>query len=359
MKIALITDQHFGVRNSSVALLDNQQKFYENIFFPTIDDYKINTIVDLGDCFDNRKSINMYALHRAKEMYFDEILKRDITIHSIVGNHNSYFKNTNDINSNALLLREYDNIRIYDKTPVDVDIDGKKILMAPWLAPEKHDEWFSALGDSKADILMGHLEISGFEMHKGAICEKGVSKDVFEKFDLVFSGHFHQKSHYGNIHYLGAPYEMIWSDYNEDRGFHIFDTETYELTFVKNPYNLFHKIHYDGKNIQVEDLIDLDFSEIKNKYVKVIVRNKDNSYVYDMFIEALNKFGALDVKAVDDHMNMNTLADEELIDEAEDILTIFKNYVDGLPVQEGNKLVIKNVLYELYNEALTNAANVQ
>ena len=58
MKIALITDTHFGARNDSLLFLDFFRKFYENIFFPTLKERGIKEIIHLGDVVDRRKFIN-------------------------------------------------------------------------------------------------------------------------------------------------------------------------------------------------------------------------------------------------------------------------------------------------------------
>ena len=61
----------------------------------------------------------------------------------------------------------------------------------------------------------------------------------------MFSGHFHHKSDDGQIYYLGPPYQIYWNDFDDPKGFHIFDTDTRELERIVNPYTLFSKIFYD------------------------------------------------------------------------------------------------------------------
>ena len=51
-----------------------------------------------------------------------------------------------------------------------------------------------ALSKSPAQIAMGHLEVSGFQMYRGQYSENGWDKELFRRFDTVFSGHFHHKS---------------------------------------------------------------------------------------------------------------------------------------------------------------------
>ena len=80
MKVAIITDQHFGARNDSIVFLDFFQKFYDNVFFPKLAEHGITHVLILGDTFDRRKYVNFYALQRAKEMFFDKLLAAGITV---------------------------------------------------------------------------------------------------------------------------------------------------------------------------------------------------------------------------------------------------------------------------------------
>ena len=60
--IGIITDQHFGLRKGSQVFHDYMEKFYNDIFFPTLKENKIKTLLDLGDTFDNRKQMRKCRL---------------------------------------------------------------------------------------------------------------------------------------------------------------------------------------------------------------------------------------------------------------------------------------------------------
>ena len=113
MKVAIITDQHFGARKNSKQFHDYFLKFYNDVFFPTLEKHKIKTVVDMGDTFDSRKGIDFAALAWAKDNYYDRLQEMGVTIHTIVGNHTAYYKNTNELNAVDLLLREYKNVKVY------------------------------------------------------------------------------------------------------------------------------------------------------------------------------------------------------------------------------------------------------
>lgn len=351
MKIAIITDQHFGVRNDNKHLLNSQVQFYENVFFPTLEEHGIRTVLDLGDTFDRRKFINYHTLKTARECYFDVLADKDIDLYAVLGNHTTYYKNTNEVNSLSLLLRGYENIRIYENEPVEVVFDGCKIMLSPWMTNTNTQDSLEAFAQTDAQILMGHFEIQGYEMMRGQVCDHGLDRNVFSKFDMVLSGHFHHPSKYGNIEYLGAPYEMTWTDFGGKRGFHIFDTETRELTHIQNPYRNFIRIDYDDQEYTVEDIEELDVSMVSGSYVKVVIETKNNPYILDLLVNKLESAGAVDVKVVEDFTN-GVLDEEEVLDEAADTSSIINQYVDNLDTKV-EKSQVKSLLGDLYREAIS------
>ncbi len=46
MRLAVITDTHYGARKGSKLFHDYFEKFYNDIFFPALDDNKIKTVID-------------------------------------------------------------------------------------------------------------------------------------------------------------------------------------------------------------------------------------------------------------------------------------------------------------------------
>lgn len=351
MIIALITDLHFGVRNDNASFADHQEKFYSNIFFPYLKEHNIDTIVDLGDTFDRRKYINFVSLDRAKKMFFNPIEENNYTLHTLVGNHDSFYRNTLEINSMNLLTESYKNIVIYE-SPEVVKFDDIDIVMVPWICASNEKEIFELCETTNAPVLFGHLELAGYEMYRGQSIHHGLSDDWLQRFDIVCSGHYHTRTTTGCVNYLGCPYEMTWSDFNDTKGFHIFNTTTRELTFIENPYKMFHKIHYNDLDKTMDEVLDYDFSELKGSNVKVIIVQKTNPYWFDLFIDKLEKSGPIHVQVVEDHLNMNLESNEDIINEAEDTLTILRNYVDALDIGT-NKDKVDAFIKDLYTEALS------
>ena len=349
MRVAIITDQHFGARNDSLHFLDFYEKFYDETFFPSIDAAGITTLLILGDTFDRRKYVNFYSLQRAKKMFFDKLADRGIKVHMLVGNHDTYYKNTNDVNSPRLVLEEYDNINII-KNPDTLQLDGVSVCMMPWICPENYDHSIQTLKLTEATICMGHFEIEGFQMYRGAPSHEGLEPKMFDKFDMVFSGHYHHKSSRGNIHYLGNPYELTWQDHDDPRGFHILDLHTQELEFIQNPNRMFNKLVYDDKIDDIKTITSLDLSHLKTSYVKVVVVNKTNPYLFDTLINRLYQIGPIDISIAEDFTEQEDMQDDD-VDQAEDTTTILNKYVDNLTT-ELEKDKIKKLLRELYVEAL-------
>jgi len=346
MKIALITDTHFGARSDSLPFDNFFRKFYDEVFFPTLAREHITTVIHLGDCFDRRKYINFNILRNCRDYFFKRLEENGIVVHMLTGNHDTYFKNTNEVNSPDLLLNDYTNIITYG-SPNTLELDHFNILMMPWICADNYAECMEAIKNSTAPVLMGHLELAGFVMHKGMASEGGMDPKIFDKFDLVCSGHFHHRSRNKNIQYLGNPYEMTWNDYDDPRGFHILDTKTQELTFIANPYTMFEKFSYDDTKF---DPASFDVNTFTEKNVKLVVVNKTDFAKFDAFVDRLYRAGLLELKIIEDfsEFEADALDDENL--DLEDTLSLLNTFVDSTET-DASKDRIKTLLKELYVEA--------
>jgi hypothetical protein len=343
MKVAIITDQHFGCRKNSKLFHDYFLKFYKNVFFPTLEKEGITTVINMGDTFDSRKGIDFAALTWAKDNYFDRLREMGVTVHTIVGNHDIYYKNTNDVNAIDLLLREYDNIPIYEET-TPIEVGGLSILLVPWINSENREKSVAMINKSNSPVCMGHLELNGFRATPGHMMEHGMEWDIFKKFKKTFSGHYHCRSNQDNIYYLGNPYEMFWNDVNdENRGFHLFDTETLEHTPINNPYRLHHVIYYNDHDYQL-----FDARELENKIVKVVVRKKSDRVKFEKFIDKLYNSNVAELKVVENFI----LHDVENFEafESENTLSILNRYIEESQV-DLDKSRIQKMIQDAYQEA--------
>ena len=344
MKVAVITDQHFGSHKGSHIYREYYQRFYENVFFPYLKKHKITQVLDLGDTFDNRKSIDFVSLEWAKETYYNVLRDMGITVHTVVGNHTAYYKNTNKINSMELLLKEYDNVIVY-KEPTDVEIGGTSVLFVPWICSDNYDLSLAKIRESSSRVAMGHLELSGYLARPGFRYDSGMDANLFSDFDVVLSGHFHHKNSKGNVTYLGNPYQMYWNDHGDTRGFHIFDTETLKIRMVKNPYEIFAKIYWDDS---ADAPAKIDPADYKDKYVKVIVEQKSNYSDFELMLNSLYDAGALDVKVVEKVGVFDDPDANEL--DVKDTLTLLDEYLDEVTV-DVDKTSLKSLMKSLYIES--------
>lgn len=343
MKIAIISDTHYGARRSSKIFHDYFKLFYENVFFPTLEEKGISTCIHMGDAFDNRKSIDFWSLNWAKKNVYDNFKRLGVQVYQLVGNHDCYYKNTNEVNSIDCLLDTYNNI-IPVSSPGEYNISGFKTFLIPWICPENLEETKTKISKTKAKIAFGHLEINGFKLHPGCIQEKGMDKSFFDKFSYVFSGHYHTRSNDGQIFYLGNPYQMYWNDCDDIRGFSIFDTETYEIEFVPNPYTMFEKIYYEDNNPSL-----FNTEPYKEKILKLIVRKKTDQKLFEKFVDKLIKTGVHDLKIVE---NVSVFDDDVDLDaeKIEDTLTLLNKYIDDSDFSL-EKSRVKDLLKEVYLEA--------
>ena len=348
MKIALLTDTHFGARNDNLNFNEYFYDFYEGLFFPYLQQNNIKHCIHLGDLMDRRKYVSYRILKDFRERFIQPFNYLKINLHILVGNHDIYFRNTNDINSlNELLGQRHDNIFIYSEAQ-EIDFDGFPILMMPWINQQNEIYSFGMMDETKADTMMSHLEVVGFEMHGGHFSESGFDKSQFKKFDTIFSGHYHKKSDDGQIYYLGTPYQMTWSDYNCPKGFHVFDTETRELTRIVNPQRIFEKIYYDDTQ---ENYDTHDVNQYKNKYVKLVVVNKNDLYKFDKFTDRLFKADCHEVKIIEDFTDLdaNTVSDD-IVENSQDTMTLLGKYIDDLDINL-DKTKLKTDISKLYHEA--------
>jgi predicted phosphodiesterase len=340
MKVAIITDTHYGARKGSKYLHDYFELFYKNVFFPALEEYGIDTVIHMGDAFDSRKSIDYQSYEWAKRVVFEPL--KNYKVHMIVGNHDCYYKNTNDVNSPALLLESYKNISTYSE-PTEIEIDNLKILFIPWINAENFESSVQSIKVSNSTCAMGHLELNGFRAHRGHTMEEGMDGDIFAKFDKVFSGHYHTRSDDGRIFYLGNPYEMFWNDVNDPRGFTIFDTETLEHIQIDNPYKLFHILYYDDEPASL-----FDARGYKDKIVKIIVRNKPRPREFEKLIDKVYSAGVQELKIVE---NFEIQESEDFnIGDDENTISILNRYIDESEF-ELDKNIIKGIFQDLYKQS--------
>lgn len=348
MKLALFNDTHFGVRQDSPVFLQNQLEFYSKVFLPTIKKQRIKKLIHLGDVFDKRKTINFQTLQAVKDHVFGPLQDMGCEIKMFVGNHDTYYKSTNAVNSVELLLADFDNIELIHE-PRTFKMGGVEIMLCPWINPENGPEFMQEIKNSKADFLMGHFEIKGFMMHRDTIaCKNGLATELFSHFEAVYSGHFHEPSSDGHIHYLGAPSEYTWNDWDCRRGFNIFDTTKRDITHVRNP-NAMHHRFFLTKDFEV----DGDWAYLQDKIVQVIVDDGVPMKKTEFLTKAISDAGPHQFDVID-NSSYSLEEGEASVDavKSENTMDLVDSYVDSVDDEialDGERL--KEHFRQIYVEA--------
>jgi DNA repair exonuclease SbcCD nuclease subunit len=349
MKIAMITDIHFGVRNDSHFFHDNLFKFIEGVFLPYIEENEIKTLLILGDTWDRRKYVNFYTLNDVRKRFFDKLSQLGVAVKIIYGNHDVYFKNTNDVNSIDLLFDSYQNVEVVNDYKV-FDFDGLKVGMISWIHNENLEESLEWISTVECDVLCGHFEIKNFEMIKGQYCEHGFEPSIFDRFEYVFSGHFHVINNDGRIFYIGNPNQTNWSDYGLKKGFHVFDTESRSIKFIENPFTVYEKYHYD----ESIDLLSFDYDRFEDKIVRVYVNSFDisNRRKFDLFIDKISQVSfSVDIQEIDPAFNQID-PDGEIEVQYTDTMSLIEQYIESINSDGIDKKKLRSYFSDIYNEAI-------
>ena len=346
MKLAVLNDTHCGVRNSSDIFLKYQERFFSEVFFPYLKENNITQILHLGDYYDHRKFVNFKALNDNRKVFLEPMRDLGITMDIIPGNHDVYYKNTNQLCSLKELLGYFtSNVNILME-PTVLDYDGLKIGCLPWINAENSERYLNWLQNVKCDWIGAHLELSGFDMMRGIKSPHGMSSDLFKRFEVVMSGHFHTKSSKDNIYYLGSQMEFTWADAGDPKHFHIIDTETRVLTPVRNPLTMFTKIFYDD----TKGIPQINKESLEEHFVKVVVVNKTDPFKFDKFIDAIQQIKVHELKIAetfDEFIGANVLDDNISV---EDTTELLDSYIEAVET-DLDKDRMKTTMRSLYVEA--------
>ena len=346
MKIAILNDTHCGIRNSSEIFLNNAEQFYNNVFFPECEKHGIKQIVHLGDYYDHRKFVNFKALNHNRRIFLDQIRKRGMSMDIIPGNHDTFYKNTNELNSLKECLGHYMNEVHIIMEPTVMQYDSLKLGLLPWICQDNYDLCMNFIRDCRADWIGSHLELNGFEVMRGLTNKHGMDPKLFSRFEMVLSGHYHCSSKKDNIWYLGSQMEFFWSDAHDAKYFHVLDTETREMTKIRNPHTLFENILYNDEEIDYNNYN----KDLTNKFVKVIVVNKTDPFIFDRFIDNIQNQKIYELKIAE---NFNEFIGANVEDENmsfEDTAEIVDTYIDAVDT-DLDKNKIKVEMRQLMTEA--------
>ena len=264
----------------------------------------------------------------------------------IPGNHDVFYKNTNELNSLKECLGHYMNEVNIIMEPKVMTYGSLDIGLVPWICSDNQEQCMNFIRDCKADWIGAHLELNGFEMMRGLTNTHGMDPGIFKRFEMVLTGHYHCGSKKDNIWYLGSQMEFFWSDAHDPKYFHILDTETRQIEKIRNHNTLFEKVLYNDEEIDYNNY-NKDFTK---KFVKVVVVNKKDPFTFDRFIDNIQNQDIYELKIAE---NFNEFIGANVDDESmkfEDTAKIVDTYIDAVDT-DLDKDKIKVQMRELMTEA--------
>ena len=345
-KILLLGDVHAGARNASPIVCEYQLRYFEEELFPLLKKEGITTILQLGDWWDSRKFSNHFILGMWKKRVFDILESLGIKLITIVGNHDLPSRNTTDNNISSLFLHSYSNVTVIDK-PTTISLgDDVTFLLLPWICDANEAEIKNSIENSTSLFCAGHLELNGFDMQKGVEAHGHQDPKDFEKFDQVYTGHYHTKSVNNNIMYTGTPYQLTWADYGDQKMTHIFDTKTRKVTPVYTKTKLFRQFEYNDKGMD-----PVKVESVSGIYIKVVVVNKTDPYKFEKWINNINLQNPADLRIMELESNFDDVNIDMNNIKIEDTRTMLSKFV-GQVETDLDKGVLKDLIQTLYIHAL-------
>lgn len=356
MKLLILNDTHYGFKHGNERFLQQSEEFFDRVF-----DYcrseSIDTILHLGDFYDHRRYINFRVLSRSKTHFLERLRENQIHMHIIPGNHDVAYKNTNELNSiSEVFLPSYSDCVTIHMDPTVVTFDELDIGLVPWVTQDNYDDCVNAIQSFSVPILAGHFEIAGFRyIANSNMKSSGFDRELFNRYDKVLSGHYHSKSTQDNIYYLGSQYQMNWGDVDDKKYFHILDTSTRELTAVENDQRLYQKIYYNDEGAEsLSDLLtdQITHDALANRYVRVVVTQKENYFLFDQFVDQIRSLSPYDLKILE-NFDLSAIEEDgrETAEVIEDTETLMLEHIDLIENENIEKDELKRFLHELYLEA--------
>jgi len=295
----------------------NNIELQEDIWYQAIHISKtkgIDTIYHGGDWVTARKAQTLEVLKHLdwiKELVCD---CNDMGLIGISGNHDKTFQESQYAYPNILsdenffiadehYVREYDNINIHFM-PYFTETGSYK---------DRIDD-IRVDGDKKS-ILITHISVNGGLAHENATANKEVPADLFDSFDKVLIGHFHNRNKVDykktDIWYTGSAFASNYGEDNEKGFTIIYDDGSIE--FINSEFPKYETISIEAdkvdgnwlsetkrhiketennvrliisgdeselKSIQKKKFSDIGIKKLQLNSESVAIRNKDNEVVF-------------------------------------------------------------------------------
>jgi len=344
MKAVILNDTHFGYKADSPIVLEYFLSFFEQNLFPYIKEKNIKTLFHLGDVFDRRKYVNFKTLNEVRKRFLEPLQDMQVKCIAICGNHDTYYKNSNKVNSLHELVGQYSNWELYSE-PTEVTTTAGCVALVPWINQENENAASEFIANTTCSLLFGHLELFGFQTLRGVFVEQGYDPKHFDKFEFVLSGHYHVKSSRDNIHYLGTQYQMAFSDVFEEKGFHVFDFQNRTLEFIQNPKKLFYTLDYNE-----DEPIKLDYDLFKDCFVKIFIKKRTKSPAFEKYLDKFYEAGVAELAVTEEIASSPELV---AVDIHKDTLQLLHEEIETINEASVDKKTLAKIINEAYNSALS------
>jgi len=251
MKVFLISDLHFGVKNGSMTWFRSQRNFIVNQLIPHIKESlqtEETVLLCLGDVFDSRASIPNIIGHEVKELFTR--LAQLVPVTVIQGNHDSASPIERKYNTLQLVLGDIQNLHIVSHTE-QLALGPETVVLLPWFEQEQSSpSEFSAQYKGQyifthADIIMGAPKLH----------------------TPVFSGHVHTPYISGNTRNLGSCFPLDFHDANQHRYYYVWDPQDDNLKRFANAESIrFWRVHD-------KEVLNHDWSTVgQNDYIEIYIK---------------------------------------------------------------------------------------
>lgn len=335
-RIAIIGDLHIGVKHASLHHHEYMKRCLDD-FFEYLESNNIDTVIQLGDLFDERKFLHLKAWDFFDKELLPKIESLNLNWYQIVGNHDSHYRETLSVNTPALRLSNHKNIRVIE-TPTEVILHDEKFLLLPWINKENYESCMKAVKNSKSKFVCGHFEFGGFDMYRGSPCRGKFSHAQFSKFERVYSGHFHTFSTKDNVIYTGTPYELTWQDSGDKKCFIVHSQDGYEIVDTK--HTLYEKLKYkSGENPP---------DTLAGKHVRVLLYSRPDQAELNKYIHLIEEQKPYDLK-IQEYF-AEELSEEKTDIKIKDVKTIISEYIKNSKTELDNDKILQ-IFDELYNAA--------
>lgn len=348
-KAILISDIHFGMKNSNQENLDEQKNYFYNWFFKLLKKENPDYLFMLGDLFDNRSTLNIQVMNVAIDIFKTIATDMNIPIIMIAGNHDIFMKSTNDINS-IKIFSHIPNIQVYEN-PVQLNFFDKKCLFVPWINDKKEESAFYL--KNKSEYLFCHTEFQDTFFNSYVKIVDGVNFDDIKNYQKVFSGHIHHRQETGNLTLIGCPYHITRNDINNKKGIYVIDFEKNETKFIKNNFSP------EYVKIDLKEIFEMTLEEyekiITNNFVDITF-NQDilQYFTFNKLLDVSEKFKKINFNAI--NQAYETIEFEHNLTDDFNEIDLFKlltTYVENTDYNIELKNVLFDYLKNLYHRAIT------